>query len=168
MREGEMSGCRLLGVVLTVALLMAGCATAPPKGRSLDAQITASLDVNPDRFGVASPITVRFFQLRSDAQFRGAAFEALFDNPQLALGADVVAFEDFVLGPGERRPLGIDLRPETEFLAVAAAFQSMPQATWKDLRRAPKKSLMPDMLKGSNQLSIAVARNHVSFDGGDR
>lgn len=161
-----MSELRFLATCMMV-LLMTACASAPPKGRAVEARVVASQDVNPDRFGVASPITVRVIQLRSDAQFRRVELEALFDNPQTSLGSDFVAYEDLVLRPGDRHPLALDLRPETEFVAAAAAFQASSRTNWKDLRRAPKKSLLPDVLGSEDELVIVVTRDRIAFVGED-
>ena len=115
----------------TLVVLLNACASAPPKGREVEAQVAASLDVNPDRFGVASPITVRVIQLRSDAQFRRAELDALFDNPQTALGGDFVAFEELVLRPGERRPLSLDLRLKRSSLRLLRLSSRGRQLTGK-------------------------------------
>lgn len=156
---------RAFGVVFAALLLVGGCASAPPpKGRPVDARIVASEDVNPDRSGVASPISVRIVQLRSDARFGEVEFAAVFDNPQAALGADFVAISEQVLRPGEQRELALDLRPETEFVGAIAAFQALPDAEWKALVRAPKKSKVPGL--GDKGLWIRVENTRVSIGDG--
>ena len=156
---------RWAGLCLAVVVLAAGCKSAPPpKGRAVDARIVASQDVNPDPLGVASPIGVRIVQLRSDARFEHVAFTTVFDDPQAALGPDFVAVQELVLRPGETRELALDLRPETEFIGVVAAFQALPEAQWKAWTRAPKRALVPGFRDGAIRISIERAR--VSFDDG--
>lgn len=156
---------RWAGLCLAALVLAAGCKSAPPpKGRAVDASIVASQDVNPDPMGVASPIGVRIVQLRSDARFEHVAFAAVFDDPQAALGADFVAVQELVLRPGEERELSLDLRPETEFVGVVAAFQALPEAQWKAWTRAPKKARVPGFRDGAIRISVERAR--VFFDDG--
>lgn len=150
---------------LMVIAGLGGCASSLPKARSLSVVIIASSDVNPDRSGVPSPVNLRILQLRNDTKFRSASSLALIDNPQTALGADLIAADEQMLRPGERREWNLELQANTEFLGVIAAFQNVA-ASARDLERAPKQKTLPGLgvdLSRNKGTAIKVGRDSIKF-----
>lgn len=146
----------LLGL-FAAALVLAACAAKPPKPAETRATITASADVNPDSTGRPSPIVVRVFQLRGDAEFSGADFFALYEKEKDTLGASLVLREEVVLRPGESQERVLPLSPEARFLGVIAAYRDIRGAQWRQLVAAPEKSLI-DLLS-RDRVTIQVDKS---------
>jgi hypothetical protein len=60
----------------------------------------------------------------------GIAIERL-QKDQAELAADLVARDEFMMSPGETRPLTKVLNNDTRFIAVFAAFRDLERATWR-------------------------------------
>lgn len=112
----SLSGCAMLG--------FGGPAT-------LKADVVAGVQVNPDSRKRASPVVVRVFELKSSTLFEQADFVSLFEKEQAVLGAELVSREEFVLRPGETKPLNKPLSPDTKFIGVMAAFRELERARWR-------------------------------------
>ena len=144
----------LLALLLAVAM---GCAKAPPPAppalppitiaAPVEAKVkatmtlTASKDVNPDSSGRPSPIVVRVYQLRADAMFSSADFFALFNEEQKVLGVEMITHDEYVLVPGEQRPIDVIIGNETRLIGVIAAFRDIRNAQpWRVVIPTPKGS----------------------------
>jgi type VI secretion system protein VasD len=128
-----------MGCVAAVLLLCA-CASKPPKPLPAKLEVQAAADVNPDSAGRPSPVVVRFFQLRTDAEFAGAQFFPLYDNEKSVLNAALVARDEFTLSPGQRLAVEVPLSPDTRFFGVLAAFRD-PAARWRVVVPASANSI---------------------------
>jgi len=162
---------RLLALVLTA---VAGCAKAPPPAPPAFPPITiaapveakvkarmtlvASKDVNPDSNGRPSPIVVRVYQLRADATFSSADFFALFSDEEKLLGVEMITHDEYVLEPGEQRPIDVTIGNETRFVGVIAAFRDIRNAQpWRVVIPAPT---------GSFTISVERSRVAASANAG--
>jgi type VI secretion system protein VasD len=126
----------LITAALAVLGLVAGCTTVekfnPFAGpATLKGEVAAGAQINPDARKRASPVVVRVFELKANAQFESADFVSLFEREQQVLGPDLVSREEFVLRPGEKRPLEKKLSPETKFIGVMVAFRELERARWR-------------------------------------
>lgn len=121
---------RFLILQLIVIGSLSGCASAP-KPTLLKASITATSHLNPDAKGRASPVVVRYFELKSLAVFNGADFFSLVERDRETLGADLVAREEILLKPGETRALDRTLDPAVTHIGVVAAFRDLEHAQWR-------------------------------------
>lgn len=144
-------------VLLSAALLLAACGTAPPKPTVVVAALQVTNTLNPDSRGRASPLVLRLFELKSAAAFNSADFFTLWDHESQALGADAVAREEFLLRPGEKRNFERTLQPDTRHLGVVAAFRDLEHARWRDsLEVVPHEK---------QAISIRVESRSVSISG---
>jgi type VI secretion system protein VasD len=131
----------LLAWVGLAALAMSACASHGSTDLvETRAVVTASTDVNPDISGRPSPVVVRVFQLRSDAEFLSADFFNLYSNEKTALGGSLVSREEYVMHPGERREARIGLAPDAGFIGVIAAFRDIQGAHWRALQLRPRRT----------------------------
>ena len=147
----------LLGVLgLTI---IGGCAGAP-KPAETKMQIVATADVNPDGKGRASPIVVRVFQLKTEAEFAKADFFAIYDREKEVLGASLISREEYTLEPGETEDMKFEISRDARYLGVLAAYRDQG-AHWRALSPAPEKGLA-DMLK-KDRLTITLGKNAVSL-----
>lgn len=119
----------LLGTGAAGLLALAGCAAEPPPeapppagpGRVTIAA-TGSAGMNPGPDGADRPITLTVLQLRATPGFQGADFFAL-QNPQAALGGDLVSATQIALAPGARASAVIELDPATTAVGIIGGFR---------------------------------------------
>ncbi len=111
--------------------LLPGCAMFKSGPARLEAQVIASAQVNPDARRRPSPVVVKVFELKAPTLFEQADFVSLFEKDQAVLAAELVSREEFVLRPGETRPIAKALAPETRFIGVMAAFRELERARWR-------------------------------------
>jgi type VI secretion system protein VasD len=148
----------LLG--LLVVSIAAGCASAPPKPAEAKMQIVATADVNPDGKGRPSPIVVRIYQLKTEAEFAKADFFAIYDREKEVLGPSLITREEYTLEPGETEDLKFEVARDARFLGVLAAYRD-PAAHWRAVSPAPEKGLA-DLIK-KDRLTVTLGKNAVSL-----
>lgn len=144
---------------LVILAVVAGCASPPPpppKPTVILATVKVEPDVNPDRQGRASPIVIRFYELKTLAAFSGADFFSLWNKDRETLGADLVAREEFHLRPGERKSFDRTLEPDTRHLAVIAAFRDLDRARWRDTSAIRPNKTSPLIIKVEER-SISIS-----------
>ena len=156
-----MSSLRIVAVCVTTTALLAACAAKPPKPVEAKALVTASESVNPDATGRPTPVVLRIFQLRGDAEFNDADFFALYEREKETLGASLILREEYVLQPGEQREVVLPLSQEARHIGALAAFRDIRSTQWRAITSAPEKSLM-DMLS-KDRVTIAVDQNAVTL-----
>jgi type VI secretion system protein VasD len=139
---------------------MAACASPPPKPVPVKLAIQAAADVNPDSGGRASPVVVRFFQLRTDAEFAGAKFFPLYDNEKAVLSAGLIARDEYTLAPGQRQQLEIPVSPDTRFFGVLAAYRDL-DAQWRVVMPASAKSIKNGF--NGTRLTIQLTKTAVAL-----
>ena len=155
---------RGLSLILLVLLLI-GCNTSPEKSdepekrealdRVIDAKFSASLQVNPDVNNRPSPIVVRVFELKNLGNYSESDFYGLFENYESILGGDILSSEQFNLNPGDTQVWKKNAAPETQYIAVIAAFRDINQAMWRDSMIIPvEKNLQ--LLIYVDKLSISI------------
>lgn len=123
-------------LMLLILVIISGCASPPPpppppKPTIIRASFDVDYDVNPDTWGRASPIVVRFYELKTLAAFNSADFFSLWDKDRETLGGDLVAREEIHLRPGEWRRFDRTLLPDSRHVAVVAAFRDLDRARWR-------------------------------------
>jgi type VI secretion system protein VasD len=149
---------------MSAVLALAGCAAKPPpppKPIDTHTMIAASADVNPDPAGRASPVVVRIYQLRGDAEFNGADFFALFDKERETLGASLILREERTVFPGQELQLTLPLAPDVRFVAVAAAYRDIASTRWR--------AIVAATLKGSEKkraIAINVDKDAIRLTSG--
>lgn len=120
---------RPLAVAALVALL-AGCASGPA---TLKADVVTAAGLNPDSKGRASPVTVRLYELKARSGFDSADFFSLWDREREVLGADFLVRDEVQLRPGDKPKLERKLQPDTQFVAVVAAFRDLERSQWRSI-----------------------------------
>jgi type VI secretion system protein VasD len=138
-----MSLNRLWIVVLAlVALPLMSCASHGSDDRvPTKTLLSASDDTNPDINGRPSPVVVRVFQLKSDAEFGHADFFALTLHEKDVLGSSFLGVEEFELRPGERLETRIPVSKDARYIGAIAEFRDINSARWRVLRTRPSHSL---------------------------
>jgi type VI secretion system protein VasD len=98
---------------------------------TINSQILASFEINPDTNGRPSPLVVRVYELKSISAFNDADFFKLYDEEVATLGGDLLSREEFELTPGEGREIAHKANEQSRYFAVVAAFRNIDQASWR-------------------------------------
>ncbi|MCG7586378.1 type VI secretion system lipoprotein TssJ [Photobacterium sp. OFAV2-7] len=100
--------------------------------------IEAANNINPNIDDLASPLEVRIYQLQDSEAFNQASFIDLYNDDQGVLKAGLLSKRNLdSLLPNEERQVVIPLIPETEYIAIVAAFA--------DFREAKNKAILQIM-----------------------
>jgi type VI secretion system protein VasD len=135
---------------LAAAVALPGCSMFSKGPATLNASVVAGAQVNPDARRRPSPVVVRVFELKAPTLFEQADFVSLFEKDQAVLAAELVSREEFVLRPGDSKPITKPLAPETKFIGVMAAFRELERARWRAVVPvvANKKNVLDIRLDG--------------------
>ncbi len=143
-KTSDLSRRLWLAAALLASVSLSACAMFGGGKTTLEAKVVASAEVNPDSRKRPSPVVVRVFELKSPTLFEQADFVSLFEKDQAVLGAEMISREEFVLRPGETKPLVKPLSPDTKFIGVMVAFRELERARWRAVVpvAAGKKNVM--------------------------
>lgn len=127
---------------LFASLFFAGCATKATGAGivPLALRLYVADDANKDAKGRPAPIMVRLYELKSAAAFEEADFFSLQAADKSMLGDDLLARDEFILRPGERRSVD---RPSTSGfrqLGILAAYRELPKTIWRAVYVVPTTS----------------------------
>lgn len=123
---------RYLHTSFVVAVfLLGGCAPPPPKPTTAQATLTVTADMNPGARGRASPVAVRLFELKMLDAFQSADFFSLVDRNKETLGSELLAREETLLRPREKKYFARQLQADTHYVAAVAAFRDLKKSTWR-------------------------------------
>ncbi|MDX2505130.1 MAG: type VI secretion system lipoprotein TssJ [Gammaproteobacteria bacterium] len=147
-----MNVIRLL-IILSI-LVLYGCSPSPTV---INATLNASNDVNPDLSDRPSPIVVRVYELKSLGTFEAADFYSLFDNPEAILGSDLINSAQFHLNPGDTQIYNQTTSPETNYVAVTAAYRKLNLAIWRDHMVIPTEKTT-DIIIYLEKLNVSIMK----------
>lgn len=121
---------RLFLILTLAALLLAACGGAPKK-ETLEVQITATSDVNPDLQSRPSPVILHMLELSAIDEFNRASFFELTENDAAALGGDVLNKTEIILTPGGSKTTALNLGPQVAYLGFVVAYRDIDNARWR-------------------------------------
>jgi type VI secretion system protein VasD len=130
----------------TASLLFLAACASTPKPTIVKVTLQAQQNVNPDLNGRASPVVVKFYELKSITAFNAADFFSIFDNEQKTLGAELVNSEVFQLRPSEKLEFDRPLNADTRHLAAIAAFRDLEHSQWRAALTLPPKAKLSRVL----------------------
>ena len=149
----------LLQLVICLCMITAltACSSIPwlRSDTSINAQILASYEINPDANGRPSPLVVRVYELKSINAFNEADFFKLYDEELATLGGDLLSREEFELTPGGRHEIVHKAHEQARYFVVVAAYRNIDQASWrasKVLKLNSKNSLIVRI----NKLNVTI------------
>ena len=97
----------------------------------LEISITADDDMNADAKGGGAPLLLRIYELKSTTLFMDADFFALQDHDKTLLGTELLAFDQFMLRPGETRDIRRQAHSGTTAIGIFAGYRDLPNAVWR-------------------------------------
>jgi type VI secretion system protein VasD len=130
---------------VTSLLFVAGCSTpkpavvAVPPPALVKISFHAQPNVNPDSNGRASPVMVKFYELKSSAAFDAGDFFSIFDSEQKTIGDELLNSEVLQLRPGEVLEFERTFKADTRYLAAIAAFRDLEYSQWRATLAIPSK-----------------------------
>jgi type VI secretion system protein VasD len=144
-------------IALSMLLVLSSCASHNSNERvPTRTQLSASQDVNPDINGRPSPVVLRIYQLRGDAEFAKADFSGLFLREKEALGGSLIDVEEFALHPGESLETRLPLSGEARFIAAAAGLRDIGNAQWRTLQPRPSRSRQIEVKVDRGMLILSI------------
>lgn len=123
-------------------LLLTSCAKEPinpppPVTANEEARVAlhmvADPRLNPGATGVAAPVRVRLYELKSPANFMRADYFDLAERAALTLGPDLIDQDEIWVYPGEQRQLSRKLNTSTRHVGLVVAYRDIDQAQWRAL-----------------------------------
>jgi type VI secretion system protein VasD len=148
---------------VTSLLFVAGCAGTPKPTVAAISQppmvkisFHAQPSVNPDLSGRASPVVVKFYELKSTAAFDAGDFFSIFDSEQKTLGAELLNSEVLQIRPGEILEFDRALNADTRYLAAVAAFRDLENSQWRATLAIPAKVKISRVLLNLDGNRIAI------------
>jgi type VI secretion system protein VasD len=140
-------------------------APSAPKPRTLEVQVLASTDVNPNAEGRPSPILVHLYVLKDTGSFSGAKFDPLTRDPAAALGEALLSSEMQLVRPGETPTIPIKVDPEAGYIAAVAEFARVMDSQWSAVMAAPDKRLLD--LMSTKKIQVALGQNSIRIASSD-
>ena len=125
---------RLFAMAVCVALVSSTVACGKLFGAKptvVDLDLRAASNLNPDANGRASPLRLRFYELKSVSVFNGADFFSLYEHDKEVLAADLVVREEIQIEPGMQKRFTRKPGPDTKFFAVLAPYRDIDHAKWR-------------------------------------
>lgn len=159
----------LLATALSTLTILSGCAsTASRLPTPYQVMLQASDDVNPDSRERPSPVQVTLYELKSEAALDNTDFFTLQADPQAALGDDLLAVEQFILGPGQERNIRRAGSVDARALAVVAAYRDLERSQWRLVVPLPDPKntniyKIWQFTPGEKTIGISIGRDRVSL-----
>jgi len=120
---------RSAGLIALAALMLSACGAEPPPPPA-PTTVALSVEGRADMNGGA-PARVKVYYLNSDAAFRNADFFSLFEDPQAALGPDLVAVDEYLLTPGGSEEAAKSFDAAVPFIGAVAGLRDIDRPGWK-------------------------------------
>jgi type VI secretion system protein VasD len=122
-----------LAFLILVSLVISGCASKPSTHPTtgLTLKVTASSELNPDAEGRPSPVVLRLYELAKSSQFMTSDFFEIYDGHEVALGTDLIAFDEYLIHPGQVVDLRKVIHSDSESVGLLAAYHDLDRAQWR-------------------------------------
>jgi type VI secretion system protein VasD len=150
--------------LLSSCLVLSACATKPARPAptpQIETRVSAAANTNPDASGRPSPVVVRVYQLRADADFnRVSDFFALYDREQQTLGSSLTMREERTLSPGQQLQMSLPSSAEVHYIAALAALHDLPSSHWRAIVKLPVAA--PGKGPAAQPVTIQIRRSAVS------
>lgn len=119
-------------VILITLVLISGCETVSLVWAPYDnIVLVAQPSLNPDINQRPSPIQVKIYELSSRTTFDNLNFEDSFTQGETLLSKELVSSANYTLQPDETIRHKVMLQPETNYIAIIAAYRDIDNAKWK-------------------------------------
>lgn len=122
----------LIGVMMGCILLMACSHVTPDRvQRKVVLTVQAAPDINPDDKARPAPVLVQLYEMKTAAVFDTADFFALNTDAVGVLGQDLLAREEIIMQPGQRRQMKRRLHADVAVIGVVVAYRELDKSVWR-------------------------------------
>ena len=98
----------------------------------LEIQFIVESDINPDEAGLASPLFIRMYELKSNKIISKADFIDIYERDKEILGADLIVTRKLKrFKPGESRSEHFVVDKKTKFVALYAEFLDFKESKFR-------------------------------------
>jgi type VI secretion system protein VasD len=117
-------------------------------------------DINQDELGIASPLFIRLYELKSEKMMKKADFIDIYEKDKEALGADMVgeAHKLKRFTPGQNRIESFVLDKDTQYVALYAEFFDFKESRFKLIFPVVANNVF------RNSIKIRVSGNQLLFN----
>jgi type VI secretion system protein VasD len=129
----------VLGLAI-ISLSLLACGATGEKKVDFTYVISASDNINPDINGTPSSVVVRIYQLGNRINFDNASYEQLFANTGNNLGTEFIAVNEYLVDPGKRIELDLEISENTSYIGVVVGYRSVDMVTWRTVEAVPETS----------------------------
>lgn len=139
--------------LLPVAIIILGLLVLGGCSRPLEFVVAGESDLN----GGGNAARIHVFQLSSDALFESITVANFWNNPEQALGSEMIGHDQILLYPEEVKPLTIEPEDGTRFIGIAANFREPDPNQWRQvytLDELKRKTVQVSV--GSRQLLVTL------------
>ena len=155
-----------LFLTLSLITLLGACGSNQPQPTSVMGYIQSSSVLNPDINGGYRPVNIKVYYLKNNELFSQANFADLYRYPDKALGDSILHISSHQLLPGQSIELNEQVPDGLKHIAVVAAFRSIDDAAWKDIKPVPEKCFTCTGPGLWDPIKIKVDRLSVYLDTG--
>ncbi len=130
-------------------------------GLDTDLQIDFEVDadINPDDLGIASPLFIRMYELKSRKMMEKAGFIDLYERDKEVLGADLITVHNLKhFEPGESRTEHFVIAKNANYVVLYAEFLAFKDAKFKLIIPVVANNVF------RNSVIIRVSGNKLLFD----
>ncbi|WP_169293087.1 type VI secretion system lipoprotein TssJ [Advenella sp. EE-W14] len=157
------SGLLKIGV-LAMVMALAGCAASENKmAVPYAVELRGAHVINPNPEGRSAPVKITVYELKSSTAFETSDFFSLQQNPQQALGDQMLEISSVMLQPGQKEVMTAMGNIHAKFLGVVAAFRDLNNSQWRLL--VPLPAAKTTNLYKFWQFSPDEARVIIDVDG---
>ncbi len=115
-------------------------------------------DINPDELGVASPLFVRLYELKSTKLMKKADFIEIYERDKEVLGADLITVYKLPhFNPGQNRDEHFVLQKDTTYVGLYAEFLTFEGSQFKLIIPVVANNVF------NNSVTIKVSANKMSI-----
>ena len=97
----------------------------------LELNMQATDDINPAADGSAAPVVILMYELSANSKFESSDFFSLYAEKPATLGDEMINRQEQNLMPSQELTIKRELKPETKYLGLVAAFRDIDNATWR-------------------------------------
>lgn len=117
----------LLGLsAIFLSLFVSACATP-----QVELGLSSTANLNMNNADDPLPVVIHIYQLTDAKAFEKATFNELWKDDQTILGDSLLHKDTLTLDPASHQDIQFDRYPQTQFVALMAAFNNQTDNSWR-------------------------------------
>jgi type VI secretion system protein VasD len=126
--------------------------------RNVNMQINAAQYLNPNTQGIAEPLILTIYQLKTPMKFKQASYSDLLMNASQKLGDDLIDKESVEVKPSEKSTHAIQIDTDVKYIGIVASYRDINTAIWRTVVVVPSASSKRSKFLPQNK-NIPIALN---------